>query len=89
MTLGKSGPEVTAAAERIYAELTGAGVSVLFDDRDERAGVKFNDADLLGVPWRVAVGERGLQTGAVEVKARSGAEVQSVPLEQVLSLVSG
>jgi prolyl-tRNA synthetase len=88
MTVGKATPEVGAAAERIYAELTGAGLDVLFDDRDERAGVKFNDADLLGAPWRVAVGERGLQTSSVEVKARSGAGVERVGIGQVLSLVS-
>ena len=59
MTLGKATPEVTAAAERLYTDLTGAGVGVLYDDRDERAGVKFNDADLIGAPLRVAVGDRG------------------------------
>jgi prolyl-tRNA synthetase len=87
MTVGKSGPEVNAAVERVYAGLMGAGIDVLFDDRDERAGVKFNDADLLGAPWRVAVGERGLQSGAVEVKARNRAEVELVALEQVISYV--
>jgi len=88
MTVGKSSPEVSAAAERLYGELTSAGIDVLFDDRDERAGVKFNDADLLGAPWRVAVGERGLQSGSVEVKARGRGEVQSVALEQVLPFVA-
>jgi prolyl-tRNA synthetase len=87
MTVGKASPEVGAAAERLYAELTGAGLGVLFDDRDERAGVKFNDADLLGAPWRVAVGDRGLQNGMVEFKARNQAEVQLVTLEQVTSHV--
>jgi prolyl-tRNA synthetase len=87
MTVGKSSPEVNTAVERVYADLTGAGIDVLFDDRDERAGVKFNDADLLGAPWRVAVGDRGLQTGAVEVKARNQGEVQLVALEQVRSFV--
>ena len=76
MTLGKATPEVTAAAERLYADLTGAGVGVLYDDRDERAGVKFNDADLIGAPLRVAVGDRGLKGGTVEVKRRDQAVVQ-------------
>jgi prolyl-tRNA synthetase len=87
MTVGKASPEVTAAVERVYADLAGAGIDVLFDDRDERAGVKFNDADLLGAPWRVAVGERGLQNGAVEVKARNRPEVELVALEKLVSLV--
>jgi prolyl-tRNA synthetase len=87
MTVGKSSPEVNAAAERVYAELADAGIEVLFDDRDERAGVKFNDADLLGAPWRVAVGDRGLQGGAVEIKARNRAEVQLVGLDQVVSFI--
>jgi prolyl-tRNA synthetase len=87
MTVGKSNPEVNAAVERVYDNLTGAGIAVLFDDRDERAGVKFNDADLLGAPWRVAVGDRGLQSGAVEVKARNQGEVQLVALNQVASFV--
>jgi prolyl-tRNA synthetase len=87
MTVGKSGPEVNAAVERVYSDLTDAGINVLFDDRDERAGVKFTDADLLGAPWRVAVGDRGLQSGAVEVKARNRSEVELVALEQVASFV--
>ena len=56
---------------------------VLFDDRDERAGVKFNDADLIGLPLRVAAGERGLQSGNVELKRRGAAEVEAVALEDV------
>ena len=50
---------MAAAADQLYADLTGAGVGVLYDDRDERAGVKFNDADLIGAPLRVAVGIAG------------------------------
>jgi prolyl-tRNA synthetase len=87
MTVGKASPEVSAAVERVVADLAGAGIDVLFDDRDERAGVKFNDADLLGAPWRVAVGERGLQNGAAEVKARNRSEVELVALEKLVSLV--
>jgi len=85
MTIGKSSPEAGAAVERIYTDLTGAAISTLFDDRDERAGVKFNDADLLGAPWRVAVGDRGLQSGAVEVKARHQTQAQLVALDQVVA----
>jgi prolyl-tRNA synthetase len=85
MTLGKATPEVTAAAERLYADLTGDGIGVLYDDRDERAGVKFNDADLIGAPLRVAVGDRGLKGGTVEVKRRDQAEVRPVPVDELVA----
>ena len=88
MTLGKATPEVTAAADRLYADLTGAGIGVLYDDRDERAGVKFNDADLIGAPLRVALGDRGLKGGTVEVKRRDQAEVQAVPLDELNAYVA-
>ena len=88
MTLGKATPEVTAAAERLYADLTAAGIGVLYDDRDERAGVKFNDADLIGAPLRLAVGERGLKGGTVEVKRRAQAEVRPVPLDELNAYVA-
>ncbi len=68
------------AADGIYASLLAAGLRVLYDDRDERAGVKFNDADLIGVPVRVTAGERALQAGSVELKLRRAAEAELVPL---------
>ncbi|MBV6452767.1 MAG: Proline--tRNA ligase [Anaerolineales bacterium] len=74
-----------AKAEEIYNELQRAGVSVLFDDRDERAGVKFNDADLIGCPVRVTVGEKGLKEGMVEIKNRTNKDSQLVPLEEIVS----
>ncbi len=70
-------------AEEIYNALKGAGISVLFDDRDERAGVKFNDADLIGCPVRVTVGEKALQNGMVEWKLRKDKENQLTPLERL------
>ena len=73
---------VRAAAEELYRVLGAAGVEVLFDDRAERAGVKFNDADLLGLPLRLTLGRRALQQGAVEVKARAGGEARLVPLAE-------
>ncbi len=66
--------DVAAKAEALYAELQAAQIEVLFDDRDERAGVKFNDADLLGVPLHVTVGQRGLARGEVELKLRRTGE---------------
>ena len=65
LTLGKATPELTEVAERVAGELTAAGINVLYDDRDERAGVKFNDADLIGAPVRVTLGDRGLKAGVV------------------------
>jgi prolyl-tRNA synthetase len=82
LTLGKE-PELAQAAEQVIAQLSAAGVEVLYDDRDERAGVKFKDADLLGIPLRLAVGRKGLAEGKVEWKRRGTQEVELVPLAQV------
>jgi prolyl-tRNA synthetase len=68
------------AAERIYAELRAAGIDVLIDDRDARPGVKFKDADLIGFPLRVAIGERGIKDGAAEIKWRHEAEPKRLPI---------
>lgn len=73
-------PEIAAAAEQIYADLRAAGVEVLYDDRDERAGVKFNDADLLGIPIRLTVGGKGLKNGIVEMKLRRSGEGGEIKL---------
>ncbi len=74
-------------AEEIYGSLQDAGISVLFDDRDERAGVKFNDADLIGCPVRVTVGEKGLKEGKVEVKKRTSKDNQLVPIEEIIPIL--
>lgn len=73
-----------AKAEEIYNDLQSAGITVLFDDRDERAGVKFNDADLIGCPIRVTVGEKALQNGMVELKPRKEKENKLVALEKII-----
>jgi len=83
---GKTMDTKPVAAE-LYESLQKAGITVLFDDRDERAGVKFNDADLIGCPMRVTVGERGLQNNSVEVKERTGQENQTILLPDVISQV--
>jgi prolyl-tRNA synthetase len=77
--------DTRAEAEKIYGELQATGIPVLFDDRDERAGVKFNDADLIGCPLRITVGERGLQNGMVEVKERKAGESANVRVEEIPS----
>ena len=71
--------EVLQAAEALERDLEQAGIEVLYDDRDERPGVKFKDADLLGMPYRVTVGKKGLAEGIVELKRRRGGE----PMEKV------
>jgi len=84
---GKGNPETIALAERIYAELCAAGLEPLYDDRMESPGVKFNDADLSGLPLRVTVSERALQAGGVEFKRRDRAEREIVALDQLLPRV--
>jgi prolyl-tRNA synthetase len=75
-------------AERITADLETAGVDSLLDDRDERPGVKFKDADLIGLPVRVTVGPRALARGCVEMKPRAGSEVTEVPVAEVVARVA-
>ncbi|MEL0107767.1 MAG: proline--tRNA ligase [Rhodospirillaceae bacterium] len=73
------------AAADLYDKLKKSGVSVLYDDRDERAGVKFADMDLIGLPWQVVVGPRGLKNDVVELKQRRSGERAEVSLDSVLS----
>jgi prolyl-tRNA synthetase len=82
-TVKASDSEQREKSERLYAELSAAGLEVLLDDRDERPGVKFKDADLIGIPFRVVLGPRALAKGCVELVARAGGEMREVPLEQV------
>jgi prolyl-tRNA synthetase len=75
--------EANEAADKLYSELQSAGVEVMLDDRDERAGVKFKDADLIGIPLRVTLG-RDLAAGLVEVKVRKDGSVEKLPLAEVV-----
>jgi len=75
------------ACEDLFAKLRGAGKDVLYDDRDERAGAKFADMDLIGVPWQLIVGPRGLKTGVVEVKRRATGEREELSVEAALSRI--
>ena len=75
--------ELMRTAETIYAELQSAAVETLFDDRDERAGVKFNDADLIGVPHRITVGKK-IKEGKVELTTRATRQSEDLPVEQVV-----
>jgi prolyl-tRNA synthetase len=77
--------DTISVADELYEKMRNAGLSVLYDDRDVRAGVKFNDADLIGPPMRITIGERGLQAGNVEVKPRTAKENELVHIEDVVN----
>ncbi len=81
-------PAAMTVAQSIYDGLTKQGIDVLMDDRDESAGRKFNDADLVGIPYRVTIGKRGLLEGKVEIKDRATGVVESVPLDMAVGYVA-
>ena len=72
-------------AENLYNELTDGGIEVLLDDRDARAGVKFADAELIGIPLRVTVGPKGIADGVVEIVDRQSGDMESVEINKVIS----
>ena len=78
----------SSAADALYDQLRAGGVEVLLDDRDERPGVKFNDAELIGVPLRVTIGPRGLDNGVVEVVERRSGESRDVPLDDATDVIT-
>ncbi|OZB58377.1 MAG: proline--tRNA ligase [Lysobacterales bacterium 14-68-21] len=83
----KGQPEVTAAAESLYAELSGRGIEVVLDDRGLRPGAMFADMELIGIPHRVVVSERGVAAGTLEYRARDAAESRQVTVEELLQLL--
>ncbi|KPK84446.1 MAG: hypothetical protein AMJ81_05595 [Phycisphaerae bacterium SM23_33] len=85
LPVNNDNPEVVAEAERIHDKLQQAGVDVLLDDRNARAGVKFKDADLIGIPLRIAVGDRSLKQGKVEVKRRTDKKPTPLPAHQAVA----
>jgi len=86
MKLGKS-YRVRDATEQIYADLQAAGIEVLLDDRDARPGFMFADMELIGIPHRVVVGDKGLDDGMVEYKGRRDAEMQLIPIAQIVGFL--
>ncbi len=80
--------DVIKTAEEIYASLTERGVEVLIDDRDVRAGVKFNDADLIGIPYQIIIGKKTLQEGMVELKQRRTKKVEKLPPSKAIDKLS-
>jgi len=87
VVLNADKPEVVEAAEGLYDQLKAAGIDVLFDDRPERPGVKFNDMDLIGFPVRVVLGGRGLEAGEVELSLRRDGEKRPTPIADMVSAV--
>ena len=77
--------QARAAAESLYDGLLAAGLDVLIDDRDERPGVKYRDAELTGIPYRVSVGSRDLTDGVVEITSRATGEKERVPVADAVS----
>ena len=75
------------ACEQLYNQFTEAGIEVLFDDRKERAGVMFADMELIGIPHRIIIGERGLDKGMIEYKGRSDADNQDIPLDDIMGFL--
>jgi prolyl-tRNA synthetase len=80
---------VTSAADEIYGRLQEAGVETLYDDRDERGGAKFATMDLIGLPWQLIVGPKGLERGVVELKRRSGGEREELSIESAVARLTG
>jgi prolyl-tRNA synthetase len=81
-----SDPDLVETAEKIYQGLLDKGVEVIMDDRDERPGGKFKDADLVGVPMRITVGERGMKEGIVEIRLRESGETTKVEIDKAIDL---
>jgi prolyl-tRNA synthetase len=88
LELQQDDDNVIATSKRLYEELLSAGIDVLYDDRDERAGVKFKDADLIGIPFRIAIGRKGVAEGVVELKRRNGTEVRKIRIADAAALVA-
>ena len=86
VSLGQPGDVVSAYADALYGDMTKRGVSVLYDDRNLRAGEKFADADLIGIPRRVIIGKEAAESGAIEVVERASGTVQKRSRDEVLTL---
>jgi prolyl-tRNA synthetase len=83
----KKSEAVRQAAEQLYAEFSAAGIEVLMDDRDERPGVMFADLELIGIPHRIVIGDRGLKEGKVEYQGRRDSEARPLDLQEAFKVV--
>ncbi|MCI0496247.1 proline--tRNA ligase [candidate division KSB1 bacterium] len=84
----RKNPQIQAEAERLYQELSAAQIEVLLDDRDERPGVMFADMELIGIPHRLVIGERGLKEAVIEYRGRRDEQSQMVPIKDIVSFVT-
>ncbi|MEF9475277.1 MAG: proline--tRNA ligase [Candidatus Mariimomonas ferrooxydans] len=84
LPLNMKNPEVSQTVERFYKDLRAEGIDFLVDDRDVRPGVKFKDADLIGIPWQVIIGEKNLKDGFVELKSRRTTKTEKLPVEEAI-----
>src|SRR4029077_19901994 len=89
LNLKQGDAAVDAACEKLYRELLAKGVDVLYDDTDQRAGAKFAAADLIGIPWQILVGPKGLADRKIEVKRRSDDSRESLPHADVVARIAG
>ncbi|MBT8122424.1 MAG: proline--tRNA ligase, partial [Gammaproteobacteria bacterium] len=85
----KKSQRVREAVDELYAEMTAAGIDVLLDDREVRPGVMFSDMELIGIPHRVVVGEKNLDKGLVEYKARRDGDNQDIGRDQIIDYLQG
>jgi len=83
----KNAPEITQAAEALYAELNARGVETVLDDRGLRPGAMFADMELIGIPHRVVISERGLAAGTLEYRARHEAEARAITQDELFGLL--
>ena len=81
----KNSDKIAEVAERLYVTLTEAGIEVLYDDRDESTGVKLNDCDLIGIPYRLIVSEKTISADSIELKKRSSDKVELIKIDEVLN----
>ena len=89
LNLKQGSDDTDAACERLYRELTAKGVDVLYDDTDQRAGAKFAAADLIGIPWQILVGPKGLAEGKLEIKRRSDGSRENLSPAEVVAKIAG
>ncbi len=89
LSLGTHMQEIVEACDQLSEELAGAGLEVLYDDRDERPGGKFKDADLMGVPWQMSIGKKSLEKGVCEATFRLTGEREEIPLEGAVAFLKG
>jgi prolyl-tRNA synthetase len=89
LNLKPGGGDVDTACEKLYRELAAGGVDVLYDDTDQRPGAKFATADLIGIPWQIMVGPKGLAEGKIEIKRRSDGARESMPPHDVVARLAG